>query len=158
VRSIRIVEYKPEFQPRINEMMVRIQDEFSEIITSKHSTVISEVYQLPGQKYWVALSGEKVIGTIGLVLYGKENAVVKRMMVDPGYRGKDFPTAKTLLDTAFAWGKEQGAKHVYLGTMQQFVAAQKFYVKNGFAEIKMEELPSDYPSNPMDTLFYKLSF
>ena len=156
MESIRIVEYQPEFQSRINEMMVRIQEEFAEKITSRHSTVITEVYNLPGQKYWVAFCGEKVIGTIGLVLYGDNNAVVKRMMVDPGYRGNRFPTAKIMLDIAFKWGREHEVKRIYLGTMHQFIAAQKFYLKNNFVGIKIEELPSDYTVNPMDTLFYKL--
>jgi N-acetylglutamate synthase-like GNAT family acetyltransferase len=158
MKTINIVDYNPEFQPRIDAMMARIQEEFAEQITSRHSTVLPDVYQLPGQKYWVALSGENVIGTIGLVLYGKNNGVVKRMMVDPAYRGNRFPTAQTLLDTAFDWAREHGVKEIYLGTMQQFVAAQKFYLKNGFEEIPEKKLPSDYPPNPMDTLFYKLVF
>lgn len=156
--KIRIEEYQPVHQPAINEMMKRIQAEFAEAITSRHSTVMAEVYQLPGQKYWIAFHNNTVIGTIGLVMYGNHNAVVKRMMVDPDYRGKKFPTAQLLLDTAFEWGKQQGAKRIYLGTMKQFIAAQKFYLKNGFEEIKIGELPADYPPNPMDTLFYKLTF
>jgi RimJ/RimL family protein N-acetyltransferase len=156
--KIRIEEYDPRHQPAINEMMKRIQAEFAEEITSRHSTVLPDVYHLPGQKYWIAFHNDTVIGTIGLVFYGKENAVVKRMMVDPDYRGNKFPTAQTLLDTSFEWGKQNGAKRIYLGTMKQFIAAQKFYLKNGFEEIKIEELPADYPPNPMDTLFYKLEF
>lgn len=158
METISTVEYHPKFQPRIDAMMMRIQAEFAEQITSRHSTVLPDVYHLPGQKYWVALSGENVIGTIGIVLYGNNSGVVKRMMVDPAYRGNRFPTAQTLLNTAFDWAREQGVKEIYLGTMQQFVAAQKFYLKNNFVEIKIEELPSDYPPNPMDTLFYKLIF
>lgn len=156
MQNIQLVTYNPVFQSRIDEMMVRIQAEFPEQITSRHSTILSQVYQLPRQKYWVALHDEKVIGTIGIVLFGDNNAVVKRMMVDPAYRGNRFPTAKILLDTAFDWAREHSAKRVFLGTMKQFIAAQKFYLKNGFAEIKEEQLPSDYPANPMDTLFYKL--
>ncbi|CAN5911616.1 GNAT family N-acetyltransferase [soil metagenome] len=158
METIRIEIYQPLFQPRIDEMMVRIQQEFSEQITSRHSTVLPEVYHLPGQKYWVAFHGEKVIGTIGLVLYENGNAVVKRMMADPSYRGKDFPTAKSLLETAFNWAHEQSVKRIYLGTMHQFIAAQKFYLKNGFTEIEKKELPPDYTLNPMDTLFYKFVF
>ncbi|HET6989748.1 MAG TPA: GNAT family N-acetyltransferase, partial [Bacteroidia bacterium] len=149
---------KPEFQPAINEMMMRIQQEFAEKITSRHSTVIPEVYQLPDQKYWVAFHEKTVIGTIGIVLHAGHSAVVKRMMVDPGYRGNRFPTAKSLLETCFNWARQHSVQTIYLGTMTQFVAAQKFYVKNGFVEIRKEELPSDYNPNPMDTLFYKLTF
>jgi GNAT superfamily N-acetyltransferase len=136
-------------------MMAGIQFEFSEVITTKHSTIIKEVYRLPHQKYWVALHGQKVVGTIGIVLYG-HSAVIKRMMVDKAFRGSAFNTAKKLMDKAIEWAKEFSAKKIFLGTMQQFKAAQKFYLKNGFVEIAIGKLPSDYPPNPMDTIFYEL--
>ncbi len=139
-------------------MMVRIQAEFAEQITSRHSTVIPEVYNLPRQKYWVALDNDKVIGTIGLTLYGDHNAVVKRMMVDPVYRGNRFPTTESLLDVAFKWAQENSVKRIYLGTMDQFIGAQIFYLKNGFVEIQKKELPMDYTANPMDKLYCKLDF
>lgn len=138
--------------------MAGIQAEYAETITTRHSTRIHQVYQLPGQKYWVALHGSRVVGTIGLVLFSGDNAVLKRMMVDKDFRGSDFQTALLLMNTAFEWGRRHSAKRVYLGTMKQFKAAQKFYEKNGFVSIKEEELPADYPANPMDTLFYKLTF
>ena len=153
--KIAITEYDPAHQSRIDRMMQEIQIEFSEIITTKHSTVIRDVYQLPSQKYWVAFAGSSVAGTIGVVLYGK-SAVIKRMMVHPQYRGPLFKTAQLLFDTARDWAKAHQADTVYLGTMNQFKAAQRFYTKNGFIEIPKEQLPSDYNSNPMDTLFYKL--
>ncbi|MDQ3110335.1 MAG: GNAT family N-acetyltransferase [Bacteroidota bacterium] len=158
METISLVEYHPKYQHGIDEMMVKIQQEYAEQITSRHSTIIKDVYQLSGQKYRVALYGGIVVGTIGILLFSGDNAVVKRMMVHPEYRGKYFPTAKLLLETGFAWAKEHGAKTVWLGTMEQFIPAQKLYLKNGFAEIKEEELPGGYPPNPMDTVFYKIFF
>jgi RimJ/RimL family protein N-acetyltransferase len=158
VKKITITEYNPEFQERIDRMMAGIQEEYAETITTSHSTIISQVYQLPNQKYWVALHGERIAGTIGMVLFPGNNAVVKRMMVDKEFRGTDFKTATLLLDTAFEWAKTHAVKAVYLGTMTQFRAAQRFYEKAGFKQISMNELPVDYPQNPMDTLFYSFTF
>jgi N-acetylglutamate synthase-like GNAT family acetyltransferase len=93
-------------------MMAGIQFEFSEVITTKHSTIIKEVYRLPHQKYWVALHGQKVVGTIGIVLYG-HSAVIKRMMVDKAFRGSAFNTAKKLMDKAIEWAKEFSAKKFF---------------------------------------------
>jgi N-acetylglutamate synthase-like GNAT family acetyltransferase len=152
---IKIVEYTPEYQSGIDEMMVGIQKEYPEQITSSHSTRIYEVYMLPDQKYWIAMDENKVAGTIGIVLYSNQNAVVKRMMVDKNYRGSETNTSALLLEKSFEWAKDQGAKHVFLGTMLQFKAAQKFYLKKGFREIRKEDLPSDYNSNPMDSVYYK---
>lgn len=135
-------------------MMAGIQDEYPEAITTHHSTKIEEVYNKPGQKYWVAVTEEEVAGTIGIVLFDNDKAVLKRMMVGKKFRGEEFGTAASLMKVALDWAKSQGAVEVYLGTMSQFAAAQKFYRKNGFSEIAEKELPSLYPQNPMDTVFF----
>jgi len=50
---------------------------------------------------------------------------------------------------------QQGCRTMLLGTMTQFVAAQKFYLKNGFESISKDELPEDFHPNPVDSLFYR---
>lgn len=50
---------------------------------------------------------------------------------------------------------QQGCTTMLLGTMTQFVAAQKFYIKNGFKPLSKNELPEDFHPNPVDSLFYK---
>jgi N-acetylglutamate synthase-like GNAT family acetyltransferase len=152
---VEIVEYEERFQPAIDRMMEEIQSEYSEKITTSRSTKINEAYKLPNQKYWVALEGETVAGTIGLVLISNHNAVVKRMMVHPAYRGEKG-VSKALLLKSFEWGRSYAMKKVYLGTMAQFVAAQKFYTKNGFKEIALDDLPVDMPVNTMDSIHYVL--
>jgi N-acetylglutamate synthase-like GNAT family acetyltransferase len=153
---IVIKEFDPAFQKAIDVMMSRIQQEFREQITTSHSTVIKDVYQKPGQKYWVAVDGETVAGTIGIVLFPEKNAEVKRMMVDPDYRGAELNAASLLLETGLRWAAEHEVKTVYLGTMEQFMAAQKFYEKKGFEKVAQFNLPSTYKINPMDTIFYKI--
>ena len=154
--GIKIAEYKPEYQEEINQMMLGIQDEFPVSISSPQSTRIQEVYHLTNQKFWVAFYQDKIVGTVGVQLYQNRKAVLKRMMVDKSYRGKIYNTAGLLLDQSINWAQEKGVQEIYLGTMQQFIAAQKFYVNRGFSEIKLEDLPEDYTSNPIDTLFYKI--
>jgi GNAT superfamily N-acetyltransferase len=154
VKEIRIAAYDPAYQERINIMMAGIQDEYSEAITTHHSTKIQEVYTKPAQKYWVAVSGEEIAGTIGIVLFDDDKAVLKRMMVDKRFRGNDAGTAAKLMETALEWARQNGAHEVFLGTMSQFEAAQRFYLKNGFLQISENELPFLYPQNPMDTVFF----
>lgn len=154
--GVVIKEYDPVYQEGINTMMRSIETEFPEPITGPQSTIIKQVYLLPDQKFWVALYNEEVVGTIGMVLKGTQFAEVKRMMVHPEYRGSDHRTALKLLETGFEWVKQQGIKTVYLGTMDQFKAAQRFYEKQGFVEVPPSQLPKEYKINPIDTLFYKL--
>jgi len=147
-------EYKPEFQKGIDLMMQGIEKEFPIPITSSQSTRIHEVYHLPDQKFWVALHNDQLVGTIGLSLFKENFAVLKRMMVDKNYRGKQFNTASHLLNKSLDWAKDKGITKIYLGTMDQFHAAQNFYEKNGFQKIKKVELPASYAPNPIDTLYY----
>src|SRR5436853_40413 len=85
-----------------------------------------------------------------LFLTGR-SAAIKRMMVDKNYRGTVMGVSAGLLDACVSFARNSGAESVYLGTMSQFKAAQKFYLKHGFREITLEELPSDYTPNPIDS-------
>ena len=46
---------------------------------------------------------------------------------------------------------------VYLGTTAKFLAAHRFYEKNGFREIAREALPDSFPVMAVDTKFYTLA-
>ena len=62
-----------------------------------------------------------------------------------------------LLLNVLNWAKSNGVNTMYLGTMTQFKAAQKFYEKHHFTMIGVEQLPRDFPINPIDSIFYKLN-
>ena len=156
MEKIQIHDYKTEYQEGINLMMSGIEREFPISITSPQSTRINEVYHLPDQEFWVALHGDKIVGTAGLHLFSNNNAILKRMMVDKNYRGSEYKTATLLLEKSIEWAKSRDIRCILLGTMEQFKAAQAFYIKHGFTEIRKEELPSDYSPNPIDSLFYKI--
>jgi GNAT superfamily N-acetyltransferase len=154
--EFRVVEYQPCYQVGVDEMMEGIAGEFVEAINGPQSTRLGEVFDLPGRRFWVALVGERVVGTVGLELLSDGNAVLKRMMTDRQYRGASG-LAALLLGTALEWGRSLGVDRVYLGTMVQFKAAQRFYVKHGFVEVALDELPGDMSVNPIDGLFYRLN-
>lgn len=46
---------------------------------------------------------------------------------------------------------------LYLGTVDAFKAAHRFYEREGFKEIEAAELPADFPRMPIDTKFYQLN-
>lgn len=153
---LRVAEYEPCHQSGIDRMMEGIAAEYDQAISGPQSVKILEAYQKPDQRYWVALDAEKVVGTVGLILLSDGNAVLKRMMTDQAYRGAGTGLASLLLNTALGWGKAHGCRTLYLGTMAQFQAAQRFYLKNGCVEVPVEALPADMPLNPIDVLHYRL--
>jgi hypothetical protein len=46
---------------------------------------------------------------------------------------------------------------IFLGTTAKFLAAHRFYEKNGFHEIGRDELPAAFPVMTVDTKFYRRS-
>jgi N-acetylglutamate synthase-like GNAT family acetyltransferase len=146
---LTIKPYSSLYQQEVNNLMFEINTEFS--LPSVHSTYRPK---LP-DGYWVALSEDKVVGTVG-VNNGVNYAVLKRMFLKKEFRGKEKGIAQKLLQTALNWCHEKGIETLYLGTVERFEAAQRFYRKNGFSKIDASELPQDFANNPIDTLFYKL--
>ncbi len=150
-----ILPFASHHQPGIDVLLDRIRLEFEQNIFSPAYKKISELYDLPDRHYWVAVADYKIAGTTGIVVFENRFSVLKSMFVDKAYRG-ELQIAQRLLDTAIHRSKSLNCTDVYLGTMDQFKAAQRFYEKNGFTRIKEKDLPAEYPGNMMDTVFYRL--
>lgn len=146
---LTIKPYDASHQQAIDDLMFEINTEFS--LPSIHSTYKPK---LP-DGYWVALVGDDVVGTVGVNLVN-DHAVLKRMFLRKEYRGKEKGIAQQLLKTALDWCTKKNSNILYLGTVERFEAAQRFYEKNGFSKINAKDLPEDFENNPIDTLFYKL--
>jgi GNAT superfamily N-acetyltransferase len=146
---INIIPYKGHHQNDIDELMRDITEEFA--LKATHPTYKPN---LP-DGYWVALQTHKVIGTIG-INSANGYAILKRMFLNKEFRGKGKGIAGLLLQTAIEWCREKRINLIYLGTMEQFKAAQKFYERNGFTNISENELPDDFLNNPLDSVFYKM--
>jgi GNAT superfamily N-acetyltransferase len=70
------------------------------------------------------------------------------MFVHPYFRGAALGTAKALWDVALEWARLQNISEIFLGTTKKFLAAHRFYEKNGFVSLEKESLPSNFPSCP----------
>jgi RimJ/RimL family protein N-acetyltransferase len=49
----------------------------------------------------------------------------------------------------------KGLRELYLGTTEKFLAAHRFYEKNGFGRVGLESLPEAFPRMFLDTRFYR---
>ena len=148
--KIEIRPYHAVHQNEIDVMINEISKEFLLPISSgrKSSGVLLD-------KYWVAFYGSEIVGTVGILKTDSNFSVLKNMFVKKKYRGKDFGTAQLLLNSVFDWSIEEGISRIYLGTMDQFKAAHKFYEKNEFQKIGKSKLPLNFIKNPIDDVFYK---
>jgi N-acetylglutamate synthase-like GNAT family acetyltransferase len=147
---IHIVEYQKNHQASINEMMINISSEFEIGISSNESLKTPLIPDL----YWVALMNGNIIGTVGLSLVN-DYAILKRMFIKKEFRGASIGVSNMLLKRAITYCVSSKISEVYLGTMAQFIAAQRFYLKNGFDQILENELPSGFMLNPLDSVFFR---
>lgn len=116
---------------------------------------IEDFYQTGNGNFWVALYDDKIVGTISLLDIGNHQVALRKMFVDKEFRGGKFKTSSLLLNTAIKWAREKSIKDVYLGTTPQFLAAHRFYEKNGFTSIGLKDLPESFPVLQVDKKFYK---
>jgi N-acetylglutamate synthase-like GNAT family acetyltransferase len=147
---IEIVPYDEKYELGIHEMLVSIEGEFEHPIRNLSKNTKKA---LPNE-YWIALKGKEVIGTVGLLFIRPQNAILKSMMIRKDFRGKAQGLSYLLLQKAMDCCLKNEIETLYLGTMWQFKAAQKFYQKNGFKEIQEKELPKNFLGNPLDKIFF----
>ena len=149
---ITIKPFKVGYQKEIDMMLMEISKEFEATIFSNGKSSQANAFD----KYWVAFHREELIGTISILKMESGCCILKNMFVKKEFRGKKFNASHKLLLKVFNWCKSENINSIYLGTMEQFVAAHKFYEKNGFQEIAKSELPESFIQNPLDSVFYKV--
>ena len=118
---------------------------------------ITTFYQRGNGNFWVAVVDGSAVGTIGLLDIGNREAALRKMFVAAAYRGREHGVAQRLLDQLLAWCAQRGLSRIFLGTTAMFLAAHRFYEKNGFTEIQRADLPASFPVMSVDTRFYWLS-
>ncbi|MDP3821197.1 MAG: GNAT family N-acetyltransferase [Burkholderiales bacterium] len=136
------------------------QVEFDIPVTLEAQPDLSDIgafYQHGCGNFWVAEVGGKTVGTIALLDIGDGNAALRKMFVAEPFRGKEHGVAQRLLQELLDWAATKRVGRIYLGTTAKFLAAHRFYEKNGFTEIAKDELPQSFPIMAVDTKFYCLS-
>ena len=135
------------------------REEFGIAITAEDQPDLDDIpgfYQQGVGDFWVARDGARIVGTIALKDIGGHQAALRKMFVAPRYRGAEAGVAMDLLGRLVQSAKDQGLARIYLGTTDKFVAAHRFYEKNGFERIEAESLPPSFPRMTVDTRFYSL--
>jgi N-acetylglutamate synthase-like GNAT family acetyltransferase len=155
---IRIVPFVPQHADGVIRVVLPIQQaEFGIPITLAAQPDLLDIpafYQRGNGNFWVALDGATVVGTIALLGIGNDQAALRKMFVAATHRGPARGVATQLLGTLMAWCEAKGVTAIFLGTTARFLAAHRFYEKNGFREIAREALPESFPVMAVDTKFY----
>lgn len=160
-RAIRVRPYAPGDEHQLIAMIVHIQtEEFGIPITAEDQPDLMDipgVYQQRCGNFWVAETDGRIVGTIALLDIGGGQGALRKLFVRAQYRGAGTGTAATLLNTLMAWAGRSGFQGICLGTTSKFIAAHRFYEKNGFSKIPKADLPASFPVMAVDSHFYRIN-
>jgi GNAT superfamily N-acetyltransferase len=157
---ILIKIFEKHYEQGVVDLILPIQQiEFNVPITLNDQLDLLDIpnfYQKGKGNFWIGVHGEDVVGTTALIDIKNKQVCLRKMFVKAEFRGAEYKIAQKLLDIAVDWCKEQGVDEIYLGTRTALYAARRFYEKNGFIEIKKDELPENFPLMSVDDRFYVL--
>ncbi|MDB5679414.1 GNAT family N-acetyltransferase [Sphingomonas bacterium] len=160
LHGLTIASFVAGDEDAIIDLIVPIQSvEFGIAITADDQPDLRDIpgFYLPGRGgFWVARDGGQVVGTIALKEFGDALGALRKMFVAPDYRGPPRRLGQALLDVLLAHARASGLRQILLGTTEAFLAAHRFYERNGFAIIAKADLPVGFPLAPVDTRFYAL--
>lgn len=158
--DITVVPFVDCLAGGVRDLILPIQrDEFGIPITYDEQPDLHDIegfYRKGNGDFWVALAGDKIVGSVALLDIGGGRAALRKMFVKAAYRGSEHKTAKKLLARLVSHAEAAGMAEIYLGTTAKFLAAHRFYEKAGFSKIGEHELPERFPRMRVDTRFYKL--
>lgn len=161
MQSVEISAFAPTERDAVTALIVKIQqDEFGIAITAQDQPDLSDIpgfYQSGAGGCWVAKLDGDIVGTIALKDIGEGQGALRKMFVAEQARGRELGVAAKLLGRLLEEARRSGITQIYLGTTDKFLAAHRFYEKNGFAEVTKETLPKRFPVMAVDTKFYCIS-
>ncbi|MEI2265539.1 GNAT family N-acetyltransferase [Erwinia sp. CGal63] len=159
--QLTVQRYQPCYQTGVKDLILPIQNqEFGIVITAEQQPDLSDIenfYQQGSGDFWLALADDRVVGCIGLKDIGDGQAALRKMFVAEAWRGRENGVAGRLLQTLIAHARERQLSDIWLGTTAKFLAAHRFYEKNGFVNVAEAALPAAFPVMKVDTKFYHLA-
>jgi DNA-binding MarR family transcriptional regulator/N-acetylglutamate synthase-like GNAT family acetyltransferase len=157
--KIRTISTSRTLRKQIVNMIENIQrSEFSiPIAPGMNSCVLQaeqDFYYNNSYNFWYAVDeGGKIIGSCGLKKIDEWSGEIKKLFVAKEYRGKEV--AQKLMNVLIKAAQKHKFEHLFLGTVDKFHAAHKFYSKCGFIAIDQTELPKTFEICPVDNMFFK---
>jgi GNAT superfamily N-acetyltransferase len=86
--------------------------------------------------FWVVESANEIVGSFGIEGHSVSDTELRRMYLDKGYRGLGI--AQRMLDCAEAEARSLGFTKMIVSTARIQKAADRFYRKSGFQQIRTE--------------------
>ncbi|MBI2707448.1 MAG: MarR family transcriptional regulator [Proteobacteria bacterium] len=141
IETIQKGEFSLPITDDINACILRAEEDF---------------YYNNSYNFWYATDKDgTIIGSIGLKKIDDQTAEIKKFFIHQSYRGKSV--APKLMNALIKSAVKHRFDRLYLGTVDKFQAAHRFYEKYGFVRLTKQELPSGFEICPVDTVFFKVN-
>ena len=122
--------------PEVVALVTRTLAEFG-LTFGEGSPTDAALLTLPGSyadvggRFWVARAENgALLGCAGVHRLSETDVELRKMYLDPAARG--MGVGRRLLDTAIAFARSRGARHLVLDTTEQMTRAIAFYERAGF--------------------------
>lgn len=158
---VEIKTFEKDLTNEVVNLILNIQrNEFNVSIKAEDQPdlfEINEFYRKDGGEFWVAFINKELVGTISLKIFDKENkeGAIRKVFVKKEFRGNKFGVAYSLINNLINYCYENKIDSLYLGTVDKYKAAHRFYEKNKFTKIDKENIPHNFPFFSVDNVFYK---
>jgi ribosomal protein S18 acetylase RimI-like enzyme len=117
-----------------------------EILDDPEGTILAS-----GGCIFLAMEGDRVVGTAGLWKENEEEYELVKMAVDISYRGKGI--SRILMDRCLEEAKTRGARRIFLYSNSQLKIALNLYEKYGFHYIDASNSPFVTADVKMELLY-----
>ena len=159
---ITISQFEEKYTQDVIDIVLHFQNDGTRPIISVEDqpdllNIIGE-YINTGGNFWIAKNDEMLIGTIGIMPYSSEIAILKKFFVYEDYQGTPNHMGQKLYDVLLNFAKEKGYKTILLDTPRNTERAHKFYKRAGFQKIEESDLPIrfSHPYKDKDCDFFIL--
>ncbi|MCM1532431.1 MAG: GNAT family N-acetyltransferase [Bacteroides sp.] len=162
MKDIEICQFTDDYTDAVIELVLHFQNDGTRppvtVEDQPDLLDIGKSYIESNGNFWIAKEKTtgKLIGTIGLMLYGEEIAVLKKFFVCEDYQGEPYHIGRRLYDELMTFAKSRHIKTILLDTPKNTVRAHNFYKKAGFRLVSENELPIRYSHPHPDCDFFLL--
>jgi len=138
---IKLIYFEEKYQPDFKRLNLQWLDKFE--LTESHDLLILDYPQRevidPGGVIFLAMNGEEVIGTAGLMKVKEGDYELVKMAVAEDWRGQGI--SKLLLERCIEEARIRHAHTVHLFSNSRLQTALQLYTKYGFRQVPVTDAP-----------------
>lgn len=146
---MKILEFSPKYTREIYDFVMSVKaHEIGWTSEPEELWNIESFYTGGGGNFWIAITDDKIVGSLALKNMGSGRGYLKRMFLAREHRGTGL--AQEMMQILLDHAKDQNILEIYLetGSGEKSKRAVAFFEKSGFKRV--DSLPADFISDGAD--------